>query len=206
MNDINTWLDHVRQAATGYEFASFLVGIEEKGGRESPEGALLKRKAGAILQGEWRGTRRLDFQDPDVTFVIVPAKNRVNVQTKSLYFYGRYLKHRRDLPQTVWHCKRCRGRGCRECGGTGKTHPTSVQEIIAAPFVREALAKEGLFHGAGREDIDVRCLGAGRPFVIEIGGPKRRTFPVAPLVEEVNRSDGVRTTPSSRSAATPWPS
>ncbi len=38
------------------------------------------------------------------------------------------------------------------------------------------------FHGMGREDIDVRCLGSGRPFVLEIKRPLRRNLPTKDLV------------------------
>jgi tRNA pseudouridine synthase 10 len=35
-------------------------------------------------------------------------------------------------------------------------------------------ALDTAFHGMGREDIDVRCLGQGRPFVLEVKSPKKR--------------------------------
>ena len=34
--------------------------------------------------------------------------------------------------------------------------------------------KEHFFHGMGREDIDARMLGDGRPFVLEISSPRTR--------------------------------
>jgi tRNA U54 and U55 pseudouridine synthase Pus10 len=40
-------------------------------------------------------------------------------------------------------------------------------------------SKEHAFHGMGREDIDVRCMGRGRPFVIEMKEPRlRNTDPI----------------------------
>ena len=43
----------------------------------------------------------------------------------------------------------------------------------------------------GREDIDVRCLGLGRPFVLEIKRPMRRNLPTKDLVEMVkNHASG----------------
>ena len=42
------------------------------------------------------------------------------------------------------------------------------------------------FHGAGREDIDVRMLGSGRTFVLEILEPKIRDLDLETLQEEVN--------------------
>jgi len=44
------------------------------------------------------------------------------------------------------------------------------------------------FHASGREDIDARMLGSGRPFVIEITRPKKRFLDLDRLEEEVNLS------------------
>ena len=43
----------------------------------------------------------------------------------------------------------------------------------------------------GREDIDVRCLGRGRPFVIELKEPRLREVDYQSLQDEINRlADG----------------
>ena len=39
----------------------------------------------------------------------------------------------------------------------------------------------------GREDIDVRCLGRGRPFVVEVKKPKIRTIDLEDIVEQINK-------------------
>jgi len=43
------------------------------------------------------------------------------------------------------------------------------------------------FHGAGREDIDVRMLGKGRPFVLEIKEPKKRKINLKEIADEINK-------------------
>ncbi|CAM9351990.1 unnamed protein product [Phaeothamnion confervicola] len=58
-------------------------------------------------------------------------------------------------------------------GGGGRKGLWSVHEIVGEPF--EPLVERGdagrvKLHGAGREDIDVRMLGRGRPFVLELVG------------------------------------
>jgi tRNA pseudouridine synthase 10 len=64
----------------------------------------------------------------------------------------------------------------------------SVQDIIGEP-IREALdAEDTSFHGMGREDIDVRCLGSGRPFVLEIKKPRLREYQTDELVIMVNEN------------------
>ena len=40
----------------------------------------------------------------------------------------------------------------------------------------------------GREDIDVRCLGSGRPFVLEIKRPTKRDFDLEKLISAVNNN------------------
>jgi tRNA pseudouridine synthase 10 len=42
------------------------------------------------------------------------------------------------------------------------------------------------FHASGREDIDARMLGTGRPFVIEISKPKKRFLDLKKLEVAVN--------------------
>jgi tRNA pseudouridine synthase 10 len=47
------------------------------------------------------------------------------------------------------------------------------------------------FHSAGREDVDVRMLGTGRPYVLELVAPHRQTFSASELADleaEVNES------------------
>jgi tRNA pseudouridine synthase 10 len=44
-----------------------------------------------------------------------------------------------------------------------------------------------LFHGAGREDIDARMLGKGRPFVLEVKIPKKRFIDLEKLAKKINK-------------------
>jgi len=52
-------------------------------------------------------------------------------------------------------------------------YETSVQEEIAKPILPYFRPKDYKFHSGGREDIDVRMLGDGRPFVLELISPRR---------------------------------
>lgn len=102
-------------------------------------------------------------------------------------FEGRYRKLVRDLPQTVFFCPECKGRGCERCEGFGKLTRDSVQELIARVAMPRFKARRNKFHGAGREDLDVRMLGDGRPFVFEILKARRPDADLAELREEINR-------------------
>ena len=102
------------------------------------------------------------------------ATDNVKIQINPLFIEGRYRKLIRGIPQTRWPCRKCKGRGCKICDFTGKMYPESVEELIAEKVLQATKGSESRFHGAGREDIDVRMLGRGRPFVLEIKEPKIR--------------------------------
>jgi len=125
----------------------------------------------------------------------------VDVQINPAFVYGRYRKLERDVPQTEWPCRECGGSGkqfgddgeepCEHCDGTGYLYPTSVEEEVA-PRVRDAMdGTEALFHGAGREDVDALMLGTGRPFVVEVKEPTRRSPDVDALEERINDESDV---------------
>ena len=54
-------------------------------------------------------------------------------------------------------------------------------------MIKAAHGTGAKFHGAGREDIDVRMLGSGRTFVLEISEPKIRDLDLVNLQDEVNK-------------------
>ncbi len=120
-----------------------------------------------------------------------PRRQRLN-----LYFESRYRKLVRGLPQTVFFCPQCKGNrrrreGCATCNGFGKLTRESVQELIARRMVPAFRARSASFHGAGREDIDVLMLGAGRPFVLELEGVRNPEVDLEALrAEIVDRAGG----------------
>ena len=113
-----------------------------------------------------------------------------------LYIEGRYLKHTRDLPQTLFFCPVCKGHqrrrhGCKRCDGFGKLTKDSVQELVGWVIAKAAGTRKHKFHGAGREDVDVRMLGEGRPFVFELESPKVTGLDLAELEATINsRNEG----------------
>ena len=114
----------------------------------------------------------------------------VNADIRALFLYGRYRKLERGIPQTRWPCRACRGRdgGCESCNGTGQQYPYSIQSLVCEPMIESSGATSDSFHGMGREDIDVRCLGEGRPFVAELKSPLRRTLDLEKLTNIINKA------------------
>ena len=127
---------------------------------------------------------------PDLMILVDGLTLMVEVDIRPVFMYGRYRKLIRNLPQTRWPCRACRGRaqGCESCNETGLQYPDSVQDLIGEPIRLSLGAEDTSFHGMGREDIDVRCLGMGRPFVIEIKKPGTRLANLEEIQKVVNEN------------------
>ncbi len=123
---------------------------------------------------------------PQILALIDVLTLSVDLDVRAHYLYGRYRKLERGIPQTRWPCRACKGRGCERCNMTGLQYEKSVQDLIGNPLLTVFGSEEHAFHGMGREDIDVRCLGRGRPFVIEMKEPKLRNFDPKKLMQMVN--------------------
>jgi tRNA pseudouridine synthase 10 len=188
----------LKQAAY-YEYTTFLVGIELPVKVEEREdefkaalnvayGESLRHEFGRVLgkRIEKQTGKTVEFRKPDLAIVVNPFKETVALQVNPLFVAGRYRKLVRDLPQSKWFCSSCRGRGCEKCGGTGKLYPESVEEIVSKPLVEAAEGEKSAFHASGREDIDARMLGTGRPFVVEISKPKKRSIDLTRILEAIN--------------------
>ncbi|WP_414837006.1 tRNA pseudouridine(54/55) synthase Pus10 [Candidatus Nanohalococcus occultus] len=202
---VDEYAEMVVSSFDRYELSTFLVGIRppesviaaeedlwEDYGVEftEPVKTELSRLIGKRVEKELG--IEVDFERADIMAVVDmrEGKERIELQVNSLLVYGQYNKYSRELPQTEWHCRNCRGDGCDECDWTGKNYPTSVQEIIQEPFMRETKAIDAKFHGGGREDVDARCLGK-REFVLELREPIHRDLDLEALAEEVNESEDV---------------
>ncbi len=123
---------------------------------------------------------------PDVLALIDVLTLTVDLDIRAVYVYGRYRKLERGIPQTRWPCRACKGRGCERCDHTGLQYKRSVQDLVGNPMLEIFEGEEHAFHGMGREDIDVRCLGRGRPLDLEVKEPKKRNFNAAKLAELIN--------------------
>jgi len=202
---VQKWADRCIEAAKGYEYDTLLVGTrvppiysekEEVVWAEcgvahaEPLKAELNREVGKAVS--MKTGKEVDFKRPDVVFTIGLAAGQVQLKVNSLFIYGRYKKYVRDIPQTRWPCRECGGKGvkgeaaCAHCGGTGKMYPTSVEEQINHEAILTFRADDAILHGAGREDIDARMLGDGRPFVMEVISPGIRWVDLNKLEENIN--------------------
>ncbi|XP_040207074.1 tRNA pseudouridine synthase Pus10 [Rana temporaria] len=101
----------------------------------------------------------------------------------SVFVAGRYNKFSRNLPQTPW-----------VIDGERKME-SSVEELITDRLMEVFKADSFNFSSSGREDVDVRTLGRGRPFAVEILNPHKVQFnkqDMKDLQEKINNSDKIK--------------
>ena len=196
---VDTLVQNALDALEAYEYTTFLVGIElpttvEE--REDEYKARFEVGYGESMRNEFSreigkkivvATNKLaDYKKPEVVVLVRPFTGEVIIQPNPLYVRGEYKKLVRDIPQSKWFCRSCRGEGCPKCNGTGKMYQESVEEIIAGPLLEKTGGEDVALHASGREDVDARMLGTGRPFVMEIKKPRIRFINLQSLTEQVN--------------------
>ena len=199
--EIPEWAEKVVAAVQGIGYATFLIGcrvpplIAENEemvwsdltlAEPEPFKSEVNREVGKAVSAITG--KSVDFKKPDIVSLLDIATGIVEVQINSVFFYGRYQKFERGIPQTHWNCRACQGAGCEKCNFTGKQYADSVEELIGRPVVVAFKGKTAVLHGAGREDIDARMVGTGRPFILEVVEPRIRTVDLAALEKEINRS------------------
>ncbi|HTY15001.1 MAG TPA: tRNA pseudouridine(54/55) synthase Pus10 [Methanoregulaceae archaeon] len=195
------WAERAVQALDGIEFSTFLVGTrvppliaesEEMVWSDlrltdpEPLKSEMNREVGKAI-GVKTG-KTADLANPEIVIILDLAGDNVEIQVNPVFVSGRYMKYERGIPQTHWHCRACHGAGCERCNFTGKMYQDSVEELIGRPAAKALGGENAVLHGSGREDIDARMLGTGRPFVLEIVAPRRRTMDLAGLESLINAS------------------
>ncbi|XP_065155524.1 tRNA pseudouridine synthase Pus10 [Atheta coriaria] len=109
----------------------------------------------------------------------------IECKHNSIFIAGRYCKYSRELSQSPW-----------VVDGV-KLMDTSVQEIMfdVISIMLSTPVDNLKFSSSGREDCDVRCLGKGRPFYIEILDPKKTQFSFEEfrrIENKVNKSELIK--------------
>ena len=134
-----------------------------------------------------RLSKEVEFDNPNVVLMVDFKTGKIDIQINPIFIESRYRKLIRGIPQTKWPCNKCKGKGCEKCNYTGKMYAETVEELISEDAIKAAKGVGAKFHGAGREDIDVKMLGKGRTFVLEIKEPKIRDIDLKKLEETVNK-------------------
>ncbi|RLF00772.1 MAG: tRNA pseudouridine(54/55) synthase Pus10 [Thermoprotei archaeon] len=138
----------------------------------------LTREVGKLVQ-ELTG-KRYSPKKPDLLFILDLEEWRVNASARPLFIYGRYRKLVRGLPQSPWPYP----------PDSRVLYATSIEELITEPMIEATRARDAKLHAAGREDLDVRTLGNGRPFIAELKDPKVRNLDLRTLERMINEEAG----------------
>lgn len=197
--NVDALVDRASKKLKAYEFATFLVGIElplKVAEREDEFKARFNVTHGESMRSQFSrdiGKRlgeiidkEVDFGKPDIVVLVNPFSTSITLQVNPLYIAGRYRKIIRGIPQSRWLCRECGGKGCESCSWTGKRYQESIEELIGIPMLKAVEGEEIAFHGAGREDVDARMLGSGRPFVLEVKEPRKRYVDLQKLEQMIN--------------------
>ncbi len=191
----------IAEKLSDYEFSTFQVGSRLRGSaramleflRRSGVDYDLKRDVNNALSAEIaRLTGKKRSAKPHVTVLLDLEDFSFEISVAPVFIYGRYKKRIRNISQTRWICRSCWGKGCELCSYTGRRYGTSVEELIASPVIEIFRAKDAILHGAGREDVDARMLGNGRPFVLEVIEPKKRFVDIGEVERAINEGCGGR--------------
>ncbi len=184
------WIKKIASKVGKYDFRTFLIGTKlshEMASKEEnlwervgidycePVKAEINREIGKAIEkgikSAGKQTVKFDPKNPDVNIILDFNEDNVSILLNPLFVYGEYQKLVRGIPQTKWP--------------SGK-YKTSVEQIIAKPFMKAAKGKAHKLNGLGREDIDARCL-AWRPFVLEILEPEKRDIDIKKLAKIIDK-------------------
>ncbi|MCD6513528.1 MAG: tRNA pseudouridine(54/55) synthase Pus10 [Candidatus Odinarchaeota archaeon] len=193
-NKISYLLEFALRKIVEYEFDTFLVGSSIPKEYLAREDQLknefkleysesLKRELNRVIGKKLQRLvgRCVSFNNPDIIILFNFKEASVEIQSSSVFIYGKYRKLVRGIPQSKWGRRKLR----KDKSYVPK-YNISVEELIASPILNFFQAKEAILHAAGREDIDALMLGHGRPFVIEIKNPKKRNVQLEMLNEAIN--------------------
>ncbi len=97
----------------------------------------------------------------DIEIIVDFERDQIEIEIKPLYMYCRYRKLYRGVSQVQLRLNVV----------------TSVQKVLNETLGELLGAEEVIVHASGREDLDVRMLGNGRPLVIAFVRPVRRPEP-----------------------------
>ncbi|MBI3190721.1 hypothetical protein HYZ41_03385, partial [archaeon] len=139
------WTRKIEKSCKKYSIKTFLIGTKlsfelieneealwEKAGIDycEPIKAEINREIGKLIEKALK--LKYNQKRPDANIILNLADNTVDVQLNPLFIYGKYQKLKRGIPQTKW---------------PSGQYKTSVEQIIAKPFMQFTSAKMHKLHG-----------------------------------------------------------
>ncbi|MBO3769251.1 MAG: tRNA pseudouridine(54/55) synthase Pus10 [Thermoproteota archaeon] len=188
---INRAIRRIIEESTKVEFDTFYVGLtlpvslEEK---DEKVKSFFKLGFGEALKNELNKEinrsiekalgKKARMKRPDVVFVYDVVNDKVSMQINSIFLKSSYRKLVGGIAQTKWR------------GMDSNDVTPSIEKMLEEILLPVFKGKKLKFHGAGREDVDVKMLGSGRPFIVEILEPKVRNVNLNDLHLEFNSKFG----------------
>jgi len=187
--------DFIRKAAENgaallkaHDISRFVVGVRLSGGIDRLEDEIkaavraehgesikseIRREVGKLIQSIDTGLT-VDFDDPEATLLVEYPTGMLWLQVNSIFYKGRYWKKGRLISQAYWPTP------------TGPKY-YSIEEALWG-LLGLHKAERLVLHASGREDVDARMLGTGRPMIIELKSPRVRRVPVEAVVRAANKN------------------
>jgi tRNA pseudouridine synthase 10 len=194
--------DRVLRRARKYQFKTFSIGMILPSGVQEREDRLrsdLRIRGRTTVKSELAGEivglvesrmhKKLDRLHPDLTVLVNLDNGVVEMTAKSIFIYGRYTKPR-GIPQRRMLCERCGGRGCDECD-EGYERVPSVETAVGDRLLKIMHSPRAKFTWMGSEDPDSIVFPPGRPFVVEVKGPKSHKIPLRMVLRTGRGAVGV---------------
>ncbi len=135
-------------------------------------GAEVRREVSKRIQKELG--LRPEFRKPDVVVEVSVPAGKASLRFTHILIEGAYRKLARRISQALWLHR-----------GRDDGPYFSVEEALQ-PLGVLLKGAEVVLHASGREDIDVRMLGTGRPMVVEVKEARIRYPELRNLEEAVN--------------------
>ena len=187
LSNIDTIVDRLLEKSLHYEFSTFVIGaILRPSITDRDDTIRSKFKLQGIDSVKTAITQQLtkkfskktktnvDYLYPDLTFTFNFKTDSCELQARSLFLSGRYIKKVRGLPQKQISCQNCRGKGCRECNYHGISEFSSIEGRISQFLFQKFQGTITKITWLGGEDKNSLVLGNGRPFFIQLLNPKKR--------------------------------
>ncbi len=184
---LQSYIDKMLEFSSDFQFSTFVTGAILKPSFVDRDDSIrskfqlkgidsLKTELTREISKEFqkKTKKKIDFQNPDVTFTINFKNDSCELRSKQIYLFGRYTKNSRDFPQKQNPCENCNGKGCVSCDQHGISNFDSVEGKISEYLFQKFGAIKAKITWIGGEDKKSLVLGRGRPFFVKLINPQKR--------------------------------
>ncbi len=175
--EIDSYVQKILEAAKGHEYSTFLIGSTfsqeyisgeeefwEEFGVEYCEAIKSAFNRAIGLKIREKTGKPMDFENPDIMFIVDAGSKEVILQIAPLYIKGGYKKLK---PQST------------------------VQKAIEKAFMEAGESKEVIFYSVGRLEENITTT-AYRPFMLMLRSPKKRRIGLEKLRKKINLNSAIK--------------